>query len=220
MANITADERLALPPQAEQAAQHAIANLPRPRLASRRSLLREALETALLILSIYCLVNLATARYVVEGASMAPNFRTDQFIIVSRIAYLLGSPARGDVIVFHNPQDPARDFIKRVIGLPGETIQILNGKVYIDGAPIDEPYVAALCKNHACDRTWTLDADHFFVLGDNRNQSHDSHSFGPLDHSLIIGKAWIRYWPPSDWSIIPHYGYGLIRYALPPTPVN
>jgi signal peptidase I len=220
MADITADTRLALPPKAEEAARQPIAELPRPRLAPRRSLMREGLETALLILSIYCLVNLSTARYVVEGASMAPNFRTDQFIIVSRIAYLLGSPARGDVIVFHNPEEPARDFIKRIIGLPGETVQIRNGKVYINGIPIDEPYVAELCANQACDRTWALDADHFFVLGDNRNHSHDSHSFGPLDRSLIIGKAWVRYWPPSDWSIIPHFDYGSLSFASPPSPVN
>jgi signal peptidase I len=220
MANITVDERLTFPPQADQAAQHSTASLPRPRLTSRRSLIREAFETVLLIVSIYCLVNLATARYVVEGASMAPNFGTDQFIIVSRIAYLLGSPARGDVVVFHNPQDPAHDFIKRVIGLPGEKVQILDGKVYINGAALDEPYVAELCKNQACDRTWTMDGDHFFVLGDNRNHSHDSHSFGPLDRSLIIGKAWVRYWPPPDWSLIPHYDYGSLRFSSSPMPVN
>jgi signal peptidase I len=219
MANMTADNRLALPPQAEDAAPNSaahMAHLPRPRLASPRSLVREAFETMLLIVSIYCLVNLSTARYVVEGASMAPNFQTDQFIIVSRVAYLFGAPARGDVIVFHNPQDPSHDFIKRVIGLPGETVQILDGKAYINGAPIDEPYVAELCKNQVCDRTWTLDADHYIVLGDNRSHSHDSHSFGPLDRSLIIGKAWIRYWPPPDWSLIPHYDYGPLRYTSPP----
>lgn len=174
----------------------------------------------LLIVSIYCLVNLTTARYVVEGASMAPNFQTDQFIIVSRLAYLLGAPVRGDVIVFHNPQDPSHDFIKRVIALPGEAVRIVNGKIYINGMPIDEPYVAELCKPQTCDGSWTLNADQFFVLGDNRNHSHDSHSFGPLDRSLIIGKAWIRYWPPSDWSVIPHYDYGSVRYTSPPSPVN
>jgi signal peptidase I len=215
MVRMIADERTALARPADNAVHHTAHDathhitdyLPRPRLASRRSLLREALETLLLIVSIYCLVNLATARYVVEGASMAPNFSSDQFIIVSRLAYLLGSPSRGDVIVFHNPQDPSHDFIKRVIGLPGEAVQIADGKVYIDGAPLDEPYVAELCQNHRCDNTWTLDADHYFVLGDNRSHSHDGHSFGPLDRSLIIGKAWIRYWPPTDWGIIPHYDY-------------
>jgi signal peptidase I len=216
MAQITADERAALPALADNTAHNSIAHPPRPRLSSRRSLSREALETLLLIASIYCIVNLATARYVVEGASMAPNFHTDQFIIVSRMAYLLGSPARGDVVVFHNPQNPSNDFIKRVIGLPGEVVQILQGKVYIDGAPLDEPYVAELCKSETCNRSWTLDAEHYFVLGDNRNHSHDSHSFGPLNRKFIIGKAWVRYWPPSDWSIIPHYDYGPVRSASPP----
>jgi signal peptidase I len=200
---------------AQDAVRGVVDTLPRPRLASRRSLPREILETLLLIASIYCIVNLATARYVVEGASMAPNFRTDQFIVVSRLAYLLGKPARGDVIVFHNPEDPAHDFIKRVIGLPGETVKTVNGKVYIDGVALDEPYVAELCRDQRCDGTWTLDADHYFVLGDNRSHSHDGHSFGPLDRSLIIGQAWIRYWPPSDWGIIPHYDYGPLGYASP-----
>jgi signal peptidase I len=189
--------------------------LPRPRLVSRRSVPREFLEMLLVVVGIYCLANLATARYVVEGASMAPNFRTDQLIVVSRVPYLLGKPARGDVIVFHDPEDPSHDFIKRVIGLPGETVTTINGKLYINGVPLDEPYVAELCQSQRCDGTWTLDADHYFVLGDNRSHSHDGHSFGPLDRSLIIGQAWVRYWPPSDWGIIPHYDYGALGFAPP-----
>src|SRR5258706_8847776 len=99
---------------------------------------------------------------------MAPNFHTNQLIIVSRLAYLLGSPERGDVIVFHNPADPSHDFIKRVIGLPGETIHIKNGTVFINGRPLDETYVAELCQNERCDGKWILDDNHYFVLGDNR----------------------------------------------------
>ncbi len=209
MTQVALDQQFEVVPDTDQAA------MPRPRLASRRSLPREIIETALLIASIYCIVNLATARYVVEGASMAPNFKTDQFIIVSRLAYLLGNPARGDVIVFHNPEDPAHDFIKRVIGLPGETVKTVDGKVYINDVALNEPYVAELCQAQRCDGTWTLDADHYFVLGDNRSHSHDGHSFGPLDRSLIIGQAWVRYWPPPDWSIIPHYDYGPLGYASP-----
>ncbi len=182
-----------------------------PHLISRKPHLWETAQTLLLALSIFCLANLTTARYVVEGPSMIPNFDNDQFIIVSRLAYLFGKPARGDVIVFHNPQNPSQDFIKRLIGLPGETIQIKSGKVYANDTPLDEPYVAELCQNQQCDGTWILDAEHYFVLGDNRSHSHDSHNFGPLDRSLIIGRAWIRYWPPQAWSIIPHHDFGAQR---------
>jgi signal peptidase I len=199
----------------ESVPDNPIDRLERPALRSRRSFFRETAETLLLVVSIYCLVNLATARYVVEGASMEPSFQNDQFIIVNRVPYLLGAPARGDVIVFHNPEDPSHDFIKRVIGLPNEQVQIREGKVYINAVPLDEPYIAELCQGRLCDGTWTVGAEHYFVLGDNRSHSHDGHSFGPLDRSLIIGQAWIRYWPPSAWSIIPHYDYGSLRYAPP-----
>jgi signal peptidase I len=182
-------------------------SVPRPYLISRKPRQRDIAETLLLALSIFCLANLTTARYVVEGPSMFPNFASDQFIIVSRLAYMFGKPARGDVIVFHDPENPAQDFIKRLIGLPGETITIKDGKVYANSKPLDEPYVPELCRNNQCDGTWTLDNEHYFVLGDNRSHSHDSHNFGPLDRSLIIGKAWIRYWPPEDWAIIPHHNF-------------
>jgi signal peptidase I len=199
---------------------HSIKSLEHPRLRSRRSLFRETVETLLWVASIYCLVNLATARYVVEGSSMEPNFHNDQFIVVNRTAYLLGAPARGDVIVFHNPENPARDFIKRVIGLPGEQVVIRDGKVYINGILLNEPYVAELCQDRLCDGAWTIDTEHYFVLGDNRSHSHDGHSFGPLNRSLIIGQAWIRYWPPSAWSAIPHYDYGTPRYTPPDASVT
>ncbi len=189
-----------------------------PRLSPRRSLLREIVETILVVFSIYCAVNLATARFVVEGASMAPNFHSDELILVSRITYLLGDPRRGDVIVFHDPEDTSRDFIKRVIGLPGETIKIREGKVYVNDVPLNEPYIAALCAEKRCDGTWTLTTDQFFVLGDNRNNSHDGHSFGPLNRVLIVGQALARYWPPAEWGVIPHYDYDVPRQVLAATP--
>src|SRR5437868_376522 len=104
-----------------------------PRLAPRRTLLRELVELLILIVMIYSAVNLATGRYVVEEASMAPNFHTDEAIIVSRFVYLITPPKRGDVIVFHNPDNHDTDYIKRIIGLPGETVNIKDGRVYIDG---------------------------------------------------------------------------------------
>ncbi len=189
----------------------------RPTLLSRNTILRDVLEIALLIATIYTLVNLATARAVVEGASMQPNFYTGQLVIVNRFAYYFANPQRGDVIVLHDPQDPAQDFIKRVVGLPGEVIQIKEGRVYANGTLLDEGYIPRFCTT-GCDGTWSLDDTQYFVLGDNRPNSHDSHSFGPLDRKLIVGKAWIRYWPPQDFGMVPHQEYGPVSSEHPPTP--
>ena len=190
-----------------------------PGLSRHHALWRDVVEIVLLIVTIYTLVNLATARAVVEGQSMQPNFYTGQLVIVNRFAYYFTEPQRGDVIVLHDPKDPSQDFIKRVMALPNETVQIQQGRVYINGAELDEPYIAEFCRA-GCDGTWTLKNDEYFVLGDNRSNSFDSHSFGPITRSLIVGEAWIRYWPPQDVGFIQHPGYGPIpdRGALP-TPI-
>ncbi len=186
-----------------------------PKLRSRRVLIREIAEIAVMVATIYTLVNLATARAIVEGASMEPNFFTNQLIIVNRFVYYFNAPARGDVIVLHDPEDPSQDFIKRVVGLPGEVVEIKGGRVYINGTLLEEPYIPHFCPSN-CDGVWTLDADHYFVLGDNRPNSHDSHAFGPLDRKLIVGQAWIRYWPIPVIGVIPRPDYGPINTTPPP----
>lgn len=187
----------------------------RPRLTSGRKLRRDIIETVLLVIVIYTLVNLTTARAIVEGPSMQPNFYTGQLVVINVFAYYYASPQRGDVVVLHNPrsdcqdkigQTGCEDLIKRVIGLPNETVTITKGVVSINATPISEPYVKDLC-HVGCDGTWTLKADQYFVLGDNRNNSYDGHSFGPIARSLIVGQAWIRYWPPQDADVIPHPVY-------------
>ena len=193
-----------------------VAISPRPRLRTRQTVWRDAFEFMLLLLSIYALVNLATARAVVEGISMQPNFYTGQLIVVNRLIYYFGQPARGDVIVLHDPEDPSQDFIKRVVGLPGEEIAIRAGRVYVNGTLLNEPYIPTFCQS--CDGTWDLDADHYFVLGDNRPNSHDSHAFGPLDRRLIVGKAWLRYWPFNTFGFIPSPIYDPISADRPATP--
>jgi signal peptidase I len=204
------------PPQEE-----VLSNVPQPRLRAESSFLRELIETALLIAAIYAFVNLATARFVVDGHSMLPNFTTDQFIIVSRLSYILGDPQRGDVVVFHYPQEPDRDFIKRVVGLPGETVNILQGRVYIDGRLIDEPYIKDFCRAKSCDGEWTVGPHQYFMLGDNRGASKDSQDFGPVDRKYIVGRAFVRYWPPQDWALISHHRFsdgGALLPTLTPTP--
>ncbi len=176
--------------------------LPRPPIRSR-SLLRDVWDTILMVVVIYTLVNLLAPRYIVQGASMEPNFETGEWIIVNRLPYLLGQPERGDVVILDFP-DPQEDLIKRLIGLPGETVAIHDGLVYIDGEPLDEPYINAPPRYNG---EWTLGPDEYFVLGDNRNNSRDSHHFGPVTRDQIIGKAWVIYWPPEAWGLIPHYSY-------------
>lgn len=183
-------------------------SLPRPRLQFTNSLqsVREIGETILLIVVIYTLVNLASARFIVDGPSMQPNFETGQFVLVSRVNYLVSEPQRGDVVVFKYPGNPQEDYIKRVIGTSGDTVEIRDTQVYVNGVQLDEPYINEPCLPSRCpDNVWELGADEFFVMGDNRNHSSDSRAFGPVKRDLIIGEALIRYWPPQDWGIIRAY---------------
>lgn len=187
----------------------AVAELPRPKL-HRRGFARELLDTVVLIGAIYALVNLASVRFIVEGPSMQPNFETGQFLIVSRINYLLGEPQRGDIVVFHPPgkQDDEPPYIKRVIGLPGDTVELRDSRVYVNGRELFEPYINEPCIPARCDdQTWELGPDEYFVMGDNRNHSSDSRAFDPIPRSSIIGEAMIRYWPPQDWGIVSQIAY-------------
>jgi signal peptidase I len=116
----------------------------------------------------------------------------------------MGTIKRRDILVFKYPEEPERDFIKRVIGLPGETVTVHSGVISIDGQPLDEPYISA---PPTYENSWTLGPDQYFVLGDNRNSSSDSHSWGPLDRHYLIGRAIFVYWPPTLWGTVPHYTY-------------
>ena len=167
---------------------------------------REIVETLVLVAIIYALVNLASARFVVDGPSMQPTFYTGQYLIVSRVNYLLSDPQRGNVVVFHYPGDPEQDYIKRVIGLPGDTVEIRATQVYVDGRALNEPYINEPCTPSTCrDNSWPLNADQFFMMGDNRNHSSDSRAFGPVERHFIVGRALVRYWPPQNWGIINGY---------------
>jgi signal peptidase I len=182
-------------------------NLPRPRL-QRLSTLREILDLVILIGAIYALVNLATVRFIVQGPSMEPNFEDNQFLIVSRVKYLLGEPQRGDIVVFHYPGNTEEDYIKRVIGLPGEVVEIYDTLVYVNGVPLDEPYINEPCRPEQCrDNLWELGPDEYFVMGDNRNRSEDSRRFGPVPREFIVGEVFVRYWPPSEWGLVNRINY-------------
>ena len=169
-----------------------------------KGLLREIIETALLTVIIYVAVNFTTGRFRIESISMLPTFQPGQYVVVDKLSYLLGKPQRGDVIVFQYPLAPDKDYIKRVIGLPGETVSIGGGVVSVNGQPLNEPYIATPPNLGG---TWALSPDQYFVMGDNRNNSSDSRSWGPLERKYLIGKAVLVYWPPPGWGWVPHFTY-------------
>ncbi|MDD5127567.1 MAG: signal peptidase I [Dehalococcoidales bacterium] len=134
--------------------------------------------------------------------SMEPNFHEGQRLLVNKIAYVFGEPQRGDVVIFHAPNNGG-DYIKRVIGLPGDTVEIRSRAVYVNGKRLDEPYIMD-------PPTYTLDKmtvppDEYFVLGDNRNNSNDSHRGWTVPREDIVGKAWLSTWPPDTWGVVPTY---------------
>ena len=138
--------------------------------------------------------------FYVKGASMEPSFYDQEYLIIDEITYRFSEPQRGDIVVFRYPNDPKQYFIKRVIGLPGETVEIAGGQIKIfndanpNGVVLDEKMY--LTQDYtATTRTVTLKSDEYFVLGDNRLASYDSRFFGPVARSFIVGKVWLRGWP-------------------------
>lgn len=190
-----------------------------------RSVLREVLETLLLALLMFLVVRGFVQSFRVEGSSMEPTLHTNQFLLVSKVAYFhfdanalarllsgdanlppnviypFGKPAPGDIVVFEYPLDPSRDYIKRVVAVEGQRVAVKNGYVYVDGQPLEEPYVAS--RPNYTMAELVVPPGTVFVLGDNRNSSSDSHQWGVLPLENIIGKAWLSYWPPSSWGLVP-----------------
>lgn len=140
--------------------------------------------------------------FYVKGASMEPNFYDHEYLIIDEITYRFQSVQRGDIVVFRYPRNPQEYFIKRIIGLPGDKVQIKDGKVYVfnekdpNGVALDEPYLVPGTGTYSLsDEIITLGNDEIFVLGDNRNSSKDSRSFGPVNKSFITGRVLLRGWP-------------------------
>ncbi len=150
--------------------------------------------------------------FFVKGASMEPVFDDGHYLIINEISYRFEDPERGDVIVFRYPLDPSQYYIKRIIGLPGEMVEIAGGKViiynqkYPNGTTLEENYLATGQKT-ASDLKMSLNGDEYFVLGDNRDASSDSRRWGPVSEDHIIGRAWIRAWPPDRLTVFaaPNY---------------
>lgn len=161
----------------------------------------DILETIILAVVLYLGINALSARVRVDGFSMNPSLENGEYILVNKLAYRIGQPTRGDIIVFSFPRDPSQDLIKRVIGLPGDSVVIQDGEVIVNGLQLEEPYIAA---PPVYNGSWQVEDGNLFVLGDNRNESKDSHEWGLLPLQNVIGKAVVIYWPPRDWEIIIH----------------
>lgn len=166
-------------------------------------LLRELLETIVLSLVIFLLIRLVIQNYRIESHSMQPNFYEGEFILVNKLAFKLGEPARGEVIVFHNPSNIDEDYIKRVIGLPGDLVEIREQAIYINGQALAEPYATNPFRDNYGPET--VPENHLFVMGDNRGNSSDSRRIGPIPEELIVGQAWLRVWPFDRAGLIEHY---------------
>ena len=159
----------------------------------------DVLETLLLSVVLFFLINAVSARIRIDGSSMEPNLHHGEFVIVSKINYRFGEPERGDVVVFDFPQNITQEYIKRVIGLPGEHILVEDGNVYVNEIILSEPYIFMEPRYEG---EWDVPEDTLFVLGDNRNNSSDSHSWGMVPVNNVIGEALVVYWPPSSWGLI------------------
>ncbi len=181
---------------------------------SQTQLWREILETVLLTALVYFVVRSSVQLTPIDGPSMQPGLHTGESVLVNELAYLFGSPQRGDVIVFHPPSDPSQpssdpsqQFIKRVIAVPGDTIQITDTAVIVDGVTLHEPYLNAGDEgNGACGQlSAKLGPGDYFVMGDNRGNSDDSRCFGPAKRDAIVGKAELVIWPFNEFHWIATY---------------
>ena len=164
-----------------------------------KKMLIEAIQTIVLALIFYFAIDTFIGRVQVLNISMLPTLHEGQFLMVDRFAYRKGDFERGDIVIFHNPTNPDEDYTKRLIGIQGDVIDIENGEVRVNGVLLVEPYISGPPQYAG---EWIVPEGYLFVLGDNRNSSYDSHSWGYLPQENVIGKAIVIYWPPKEIQII------------------
>jgi signal peptidase I len=170
-----------------------------------RGYLRETLVTIIIAVVVFFLLQTTVQSFIVFGPSMEDSFHDQQRLLVlkSRVAYAFHEPERGDVTVFHPPGDRRGDYIKRIIGLPGDTVEVKNETVFVNDIELKESYI-----KESPDYTFQpteVPEDSYFVLGDNRNNSNDSHSGWTVPRQNIIGKVWLSIWPPGEWGPTPNH---------------
>ena len=190
-------------------------------------LVREVLEAVVLAMLVFFLASTSLQNFRVLGASMSDTLQDGQYLVVNKLAYsafdkarlaqlvpfwsvdesetvfTFHPPRRGEVVVFHPPRRPDVEYVKRVVGLPGELVEIRRGRVLVDGIPLEEPYI--LRRGTTESRTYALLADdEYFVLGDNRLGSEDSRTWGPITVDTMVGRVWFTYWPFSNAGLLAH----------------
>ena len=168
-----------------------------------KNLFREILITIILALIIFFVARATVQTFVVVMTSMEPSFHDGQRLVVNKAVYIFGEPERGDVVVFRAPNGRQEDFIKRIIALPGDTVEVKNRAVYVNGVKLDEPYIKSPPSYTLAEME--VSKDNYFVLGDNRDRSNDSHHGWVVPHENLIGKAWLLTWPPDNWGVVPDY---------------
>src|SRR3989339_24738 len=170
----------------------------------------EALQPIVMAFAIFMMVYLLLVQpHKVDGSSMYPNFEDKEYILTDKVTYRRVDPQRGDVVVFHAPPPYDSDLIKRVVGLPGETILVEDGKVFINGSQLSEKYLPgsyqttekSFLRNGV---PYVIPDEYYAVFGDNRGYSSDSREWGPISKKAIVGKAWVRYWPIDKFGLIQH----------------
>lgn len=171
----------------------------------------ETLRTIVLVLLAAIAIRAFVAQpFVVQGRSMEPSFHSQDYLIVDKLRYRIDEVKRGDVIVFKAPEDTTQNYIKRVVGLPGETVKVENESIFIDGQQLEEPYLDDSLVSRSTGSfllETTLGEHEYFVLGDNRDHSSDSRRWGPLPDDNILGKAALNIFPFQDFGLIDSPAY-------------
>ena len=198
--------------------------------------LRELVEAVVLALIVFLVIQTSVRNFKVDGSSMHPTLEGGHYLMVNKLVYFqldvdrlsrivpfwevyepsarfaVHPPKRGEVIVFHFPKDTSKDFVKRVIGLPGELVEVRQGTVYIDDVPLNEPYIDG--RDTSTAKQIRLRDDEYYVLGDNRGSSNDSRTWGPVSERHVLGKVWFVYWPISELRLLNDFSgaaHGLLR---------
>ena len=186
-----------------------------------RAIIRELFETVILALLIFLALQFSVQNFRVEGPSMRPTLEEGEYVLVNKLVYMrfrpqdvasllpfvesddsrdrypIHPPRRGEVIIFEFPRDPTRDFVKRVVGVPGDLVEIENGVTFINGEELSEPYITQ--KDRRDMDPVEVEEGTYFVLGDNRRASNDSRDWGTVPAGNIIGRAWVSFWPLDRW---------------------